>query len=335
MPSNRLDSAKVDFTLLTNLALNNSTRKANHKTFTLFTMDFDSECRPPQVLLAGDIPCDIEEVISVLSSTSDSDLNPTMKGLYRKEFIYGSVVHMASPEPLVSEPSYSPHHPDNYVAVKTGTFVRSSVLARNEEWCFIESNERSPDGNSFRMTQSTTDARQIGTGKARLSRIDQLCDVTSAFLVEKVPNTRIQGKRCCALKGNQGETCHARERGEPCPQDRSPTSTWVPETGRSLGLRSEEPTLHLLHQEFAFSDEEETLLPVWARRPLLDPAENGDVQQQARVHLDLICTRCLECVDSCEYGETSSQKWRIVHGEPDDEDEETHGDGVASDSDQG
>jgi|UniRef100_K3WQX7 hypothetical protein len=67
-------------------------------------MNFDSESGSPQVLLAGDIPCGVEEATSVLSSTNDSDLNATMKGLYWKEFIYGSVVHMVSPEPFAPDP---------------------------------------------------------------------------------------------------------------------------------------------------------------------------------------------------------------------------------------
>uniref|UniRef100_K3WQX4 FYVE-type domain-containing protein n=1 Tax=Globisporangium ultimum (strain ATCC 200006 / CBS 805.95 / DAOM BR144) TaxID=431595 RepID=K3WQX4_GLOUD len=64
------------------------------------------------------------------------------------------------------------------------------MFARNEEWCFLESYNRSPSGESFCLIQSTTSASEIEVGRASHARVDQLCGITTSILVEKIPGTR-------------------------------------------------------------------------------------------------------------------------------------------------
>ncbi|KAF1313610.1 hypothetical protein FI667_g17173, partial [Globisporangium splendens] len=205
-------SAKIDFETLTNLRVNRWTRKATYSAFTVFTMNSPSrEDQQAQVLVAGD-DCSLEEAISVLSPTNERELNATMKGLYRKEFIYGSIVHVVSPtESMPEETTHARQgkFSGGLVVVKTGTFVHSQLFSRNEEWCFVEANERSSCGDAFRLTQSTIGAAEIGVGRvAAHSRVDQLRDVTTAFLVEKQPNNRsvqlfFHGKFDCRNGSNE------------------------------------------------------------------------------------------------------------------------------------
>uniref|UniRef100_K3WQX0 GAF domain-containing protein n=1 Tax=Globisporangium ultimum (strain ATCC 200006 / CBS 805.95 / DAOM BR144) TaxID=431595 RepID=K3WQX0_GLOUD len=187
-------NTQLDFDSLTNLSLSKWVWKEYRKEFTLFTADTNAtgnNRQPPEVLAAGDINCSIEEVISLLCSVSEADYNASMKALHKNQFIYGSLVHTV-PLPHEQDPEKPAVTPpiNNYVAVKTGTFVRSSVFSRNEEWCFLETFERSPNGDSIVLSQRSMNASEIGTGRATHTRVDQLCDISTAFIVERIPRTR-------------------------------------------------------------------------------------------------------------------------------------------------
>ncbi|KAF1318438.1 hypothetical protein FI667_g13967, partial [Globisporangium splendens] len=186
----KITSASIDFHTITDLSLNKWSWHSISNDFAFFTMSSESDPRQLEVLAAGDICCSLEEVASVLTSLTDPELNATMQGLCKKEFIYGSVVHVVPPECVAAEGSFGALVTGDYVAVKTATFVRSNMFARNEEWCFLESCDRCPSGMSFCLTQSTVSASEIEVGRASHSRVDQLCGITTSILVEKLPGTR-------------------------------------------------------------------------------------------------------------------------------------------------
>ncbi|TYZ53654.1 hypothetical protein PybrP1_003374, partial [[Pythium] brassicae (nom. inval.)] len=174
-----------------------------------------------EVLVAGDINCSLDEVAAVLRSESEGGFNAAMTRLHDRDFIYGSVVRLlplpwrkdcgvsarettgaiiemsastastpTSPpeQPRAEEATDSSRH--NYVAVKTATFVRPRLFGRNEEWCFLESFERSPSGDSLVVMQSSLPAFELGSGTAPAhARVARLRGVSTTFLVERVPRT--------------------------------------------------------------------------------------------------------------------------------------------------
>uniref|UniRef100_K3WQW9 FYVE-type domain-containing protein n=1 Tax=Globisporangium ultimum (strain ATCC 200006 / CBS 805.95 / DAOM BR144) TaxID=431595 RepID=K3WQW9_GLOUD len=290
-----------------------------------------------QVLVVGDINCSLEEAIDVLSVTNERELNATMKGLYRKEFIYGSIVHVTSSKE--STPAETPHgrqgkFSNNLVAVKTGTFVRSKPFSRNEEWCFVEANERSPCGDAFRLTQSTLDAAEIGIGRvAAHSRVDQLRDLTTAFLIEKQPNNRsvrlfFHGKFDCRQR-TTANVMRQRHSGI-VSRKASKARLLVLAKGvsripniirrRRVGIQTLAATsvfakrtnshctccttrLHLLtRKKPCYLCGYHVCNKCWSRESM--ETNDGEIMPI------LLCSRCHECVNSCEYSEISSSKSR-------------------------
>ncbi|RLN38240.1 hypothetical protein BBO99_00004554 [Phytophthora kernoviae] len=165
-----------------------------------------------QVLAAGEIRCSLQEVARVLHTTNDYDHNAVMSGLYRKDFIYGSVVHVV-PSPFGDELQLADllkQEEDSaatQVAVKTGTFVHSKMFSPNEQWCFLERSryvqaERSdasdpvdssvpPKVDSFTLTLSSLDENELGAGKVNnRGRVNTLHGMSAGYLVEQVVGSR-------------------------------------------------------------------------------------------------------------------------------------------------
>ncbi|RLN90243.1 hypothetical protein BBJ28_00005660 [Nothophytophthora sp. Chile5] len=154
-----------------------------------------------QVLAAGEMRCSLQEVTRVLHTSSDFDHNAVMSGLYRKDFIYGSVVHVVPSESSEDVPLADLLQEEDsnaaQVSVKTGTFVHRKLFAPNEQWCFLErakytrgdsSSESST--NAFTLTLSTLNANELAAGKVSAhGRVDMLHDVSAGYLVEQVPGS--------------------------------------------------------------------------------------------------------------------------------------------------
>jgi hypothetical protein len=156
-----------------------------------------------QVLAAGEIRCHLQEVVQVLQTATDFDHNGVMGGLYRKDFIYGSVVHVVPPDVVGSEVDLLREEESaaTQVAVKTSTFVHSKMFAPNEQWCFLERahyrRSIDPDPsriaklNSFTLTMSSLDYKELGAGKVRdHGRVLMLHGMNAGFLVEQLPGSR-------------------------------------------------------------------------------------------------------------------------------------------------
>ncbi|KAF4035447.1 GAF domain-containing protein [Phytophthora infestans] len=161
-----------------------------------------------QVLAAGEICCDLQEVVNVLNTTTDFDHNSVMSGLYRKDFIYGSVVHVVPSgfignNPNLVELLQEEASMTTQVAVKTGTFVHSKLFSRDEQWCYLERAQHvgaKPDPvgssehgkpNSFTLTLSSLDEKELEAGKVNAhSRVKMLHDMDAGYLVEQLPGSR-------------------------------------------------------------------------------------------------------------------------------------------------
>ncbi|KAG1712329.1 hypothetical protein DVH05_000077 [Phytophthora capsici] len=162
-----------------------------------------------QVLAAGEIRCHLQEVVHVLNTTSDFDHNAVMSGLYRKDFIYGSVVHVVPSDVVGDEPKLvelltEEESTTTQVAVKTGTFVHSRMFAPNEQWCFLERAQHvcgvKPDPlessgpaklNSFTLTLSSLDDKELEAGKVNgHGRVKMLHGMNAGYLVEQLPGSK-------------------------------------------------------------------------------------------------------------------------------------------------
>ncbi|KAF1790034.1 GAF domain-like [Phytophthora cactorum] len=170
----------------------------------------EEKARPTQqVLAAGEIRCHLEEVVHVLNTTTDFDHNAVMSGLYRKDFIYGSVVHVVPSNAIGDDPKLvellqeEESTMTTRVAVKTGAFVHSKLFSRNEQWCFLERAQHiraGPDPtenseqnklNSFTLTLSSLDEEELEAGKVNgHSRVKMLHGMDAGYLVEQLPGSR-------------------------------------------------------------------------------------------------------------------------------------------------
>ncbi|GMF19977.1 unnamed protein product [Phytophthora fragariaefolia] len=117
-----------------------------------------------------------------------------MKGIYGSQFIYGSVVHV-----LDGKQSQGSMPAGHHLAVRTGCFARSRMLARNEQWCFLEyfqptsdagtGSVSSPDtSQGFSVSLLSLSERELAAGKAVGGRVDQLDGVTALLVVDTEPS---------------------------------------------------------------------------------------------------------------------------------------------------
>uniref|UniRef100_K3W8E9 FYVE-type domain-containing protein n=1 Tax=Globisporangium ultimum (strain ATCC 200006 / CBS 805.95 / DAOM BR144) TaxID=431595 RepID=K3W8E9_GLOUD len=193
---------QIDFDTLTDLSKCQWKWKHSKNDFTLFTRQVEhtantkkAKLTSHQVLAAGEIQCSIEEIEHILQSTSDTDYNAVMKGLYKKDYIYGSIVHVApgaSPSPGTDDDSKSTTTmvaSSDQLTVKTSSFVRSNIFVRNEQWCFLEHFQRDPSNDSFMVTITSLDESAITVGKVKHGRVDQLHDLIAGYSVSKIPST--------------------------------------------------------------------------------------------------------------------------------------------------
>ncbi|GAB9472338.1 hypothetical protein Gpo141_00009519 [Globisporangium polare] len=346
----RAVSAEIDFDALTNLSLSKWAWKESRKEFTLFeaanTSSGDEAAeaqQQPEVLASGDINCSIEEIVALLRSLNEVDLNATMKALHQKDFIYGSLVHVVPS--LQQESDEQPeegvalsHEADNYVAVKTSTFVRSKVFARNEEWCFLESFERSPTGDSLVISQSSIPASALKVGKAQRSRVDQLGDITTAFLVERIPRTRsvrlvFHGKfdglseaarARCSKGGATSKMASARLKKLARGVSRIPELV----RRRRLGVQKfADRTAFAAKNSRCICCTKSLSLFLLKKRQrchlcaynVCDKCCSQETMETFNGHTTsvLMCRRCMECVDSCEYAGICTQTRRAIRVELD------------------
>lgn len=202
-------SGRIDFPALSSpSALKNSWKaKGRANGFTTYARDRSDiqrrrQPQPPphhhasvpeyEVLSVGELACSLEEVAFALRSSSDAHYNAAMSGIYKKEFIYGSIVHVVSgnQQERASGGGDERQVPFTQASVKTGTFVKSGMFTQNEQWCFLELFRRSAINRSFFVTCSSMHERELFAGKAQQGRIDHLHGLITGYWVEALPEGR-------------------------------------------------------------------------------------------------------------------------------------------------
>uniref|UniRef100_M4B9H8 GAF domain-containing protein n=1 Tax=Hyaloperonospora arabidopsidis (strain Emoy2) TaxID=559515 RepID=M4B9H8_HYAAE len=154
---------------------------------------------PFEVLTVGCIACSPQELVSVLYPHNENDYNVTMKAVYGRQFIYGSIV-----QKLNTKASKALIPASHHLSVKTGCFARSRMLGRNEQWCFLDYFQPTTLGTSPRssplsspITESTPPGfsisrvslskHELAAGKAVEGRVDQLDHISTLLVVDTVP----------------------------------------------------------------------------------------------------------------------------------------------------
>ncbi|KAF4042911.1 GAF domain-containing protein [Phytophthora infestans] len=138
-----------------------------------------------EVLTIGDIACSPQELTSILCPRDESDYNATMKGLHDDQFIYGSVVHV-----LNGEEAHLSMPESHQLTVRTGCFLRSRLLARNEQWCTLEYFQPTVDDDSsqgFSISILSLSDKELAAGKVIGDRVTQLDDINGLFIVDSMP----------------------------------------------------------------------------------------------------------------------------------------------------
>lgn len=323
---------QIDFASLTDLSRCQWKWKDSKNNFTLFARKVEQESAASgkttshQVLAAGEIHCSIEEVAHILRSTSDTDYNAVMNGLYKKDYIYGSIVHVApgstsSPEGSEDNTSTTTTASSDQLTVKTGSFVRSNIFVRNEQWCFLEHFQRDPSTDSFTVTVVSLDESEITVGKVKHGRVDQLHDLIAGYSVQRIPSTNsvrvlfhgnfrdgnddtkgnasayMSKSRLMALaKGvsQMPDIVRRRRLGVQKLADRTAFATKNPRCiccTKSLHLLTKKKRCYLCGYIVCDRD--------WSIQKM--------ETRQGHVTSIRVCSRCLECVDSCEYADVTPQ----------------------------
>lgn len=165
------------------------------------------------VMATTTVACSVTEMRNILRATTDAKYAAKMTELYGTNFVYGAVVHRSSSQAaglsdardramsramtstsMSSAASSATGRgascdvltPDAYdVLVKTATFVKPHLFARNEQWCFIE--HYTPRGGDSRtgfvLAMRSLHADDVFVGKTKgVTR--QLQGVTAAYSVE-------------------------------------------------------------------------------------------------------------------------------------------------------
>ncbi|KAE9316731.1 hypothetical protein PR003_g18648 [Phytophthora rubi] len=149
------------------------------------------------VLCAGRLDASIEEVASILRSSSEIEHNASMTALYAKSFIFGSYEREVSCS-RVRDPT--DNQDDNIVdddsgeqlTVKTKSFTRTTMLGRNEQWCFFDYFQRKTERDGFTISKRALLPTESVPGRivGENARVDQLHGMNASYLVDKLPDRK-------------------------------------------------------------------------------------------------------------------------------------------------
>ncbi|KAJ8577122.1 hypothetical protein ON010_g2090 [Phytophthora cinnamomi] len=150
-----------------------------------------------EVMCAGRLDASIEEVASILRSSSEIEHNASMAALYSKSFIFGSYEREVS---CCRDRDPKDNQVDNVadddsgeqLAVKTKSFARTTLLGRNEQWCYFDYFLRKKERDGFTICKralpplESTPGRIVGEN----AHVNQLHGLNASYLVDKLPNRK-------------------------------------------------------------------------------------------------------------------------------------------------
>ncbi|CAI5738904.1 unnamed protein product [Hyaloperonospora brassicae] len=181
-------SDRVDFRRLTNrqASLRNWKWKTVANAFTAFSHGDGFESAQ-EVLATGEMKASLNELAHILSTATDVDHDMMMRSVY-KDYIHGSVVHVVRPPRVktTAEAANVVVEVESKLTVKTSAFERSRLFKNHEQWCFLEYFEKVSSADSFTVTLTSVPETALLAGKMKADRVDELPDLTAAYLIEKI-----------------------------------------------------------------------------------------------------------------------------------------------------
>jgi hypothetical protein len=139
------------------------------------------------VMCAGRIDASLEELASIFRSSSEGEHNAAMAAMYTKSFIFGSFERDV---PCSRDQNQHGHDGGlEQLAVKTKSFARTSILGRNEQWCYVDYFQRKKERDGFTITKRALLPRETTPGRitGEKAQVDQLHGLNASYLVDKLP----------------------------------------------------------------------------------------------------------------------------------------------------
>uniref|UniRef100_K3W8F5 FYVE-type domain-containing protein n=1 Tax=Globisporangium ultimum (strain ATCC 200006 / CBS 805.95 / DAOM BR144) TaxID=431595 RepID=K3W8F5_GLOUD len=200
------------------------------------------------LMTTGVVVCSLVEMRNILRTTTDKQYAAMMNELYGDGYIYGSIAHRACSNhcasyiPSSTEMAFSSSEDTGCdLLVKTVTFTKPHVFARNEQWCFLEhfqlQGDADADANAdgadvaedkgFVLTMHSLDPDDVFVGKTKAS-VNHLQEMTAAYSVALAdPNSCRRGVRVsfyAQIAVKQKQSNGTREAGMIMPQVKNAAS---------------------------------------------------------------------------------------------------------------
>jgi hypothetical protein len=129
------------------------------------------------------IDCSVAEMRGLLAPPSSERYACVMRELLGSDFIYGAIVHHAE-EATAQD-----------VTVRTATFVKRHMLARNEQWCFVSAVKPANDGEGFAVTVASLHPDDVFIGKAQAANVIHIQGLSALYLVTPEPARKAKDGR--------------------------------------------------------------------------------------------------------------------------------------------
>ncbi|KAI9994444.1 hypothetical protein PInf_011074 [Phytophthora infestans] len=145
-----------------------------------------------EVMCIGRVDASVEEIASILRSSSEAEHNTVMSGLYAKSFIFGSYEREVACSENQDEDDDDDVDNDEQLAVKTKSFSRTTILGHNEQWCYFDYFQRTKEHGGFTISKRALPPSEGTPGRIAgdHSRVDQLHGLNASYLVDKIPNQK-------------------------------------------------------------------------------------------------------------------------------------------------
>ncbi|KAK1942108.1 hypothetical protein P3T76_006430 [Phytophthora citrophthora] len=140
------------------------------------------------------IECSLKEMQALLAPPTSDRYACVMRELVGQDFIYGAIVHHA--QELTTQS----------LTVRTATFVKRHMLARNEQWCFVMAvksleTSNSKDADGFTVTLASLHPDDVFTGKAQATSVIHIQGLSALYLVTSEPHRKTKdGRRKRAVR---------------------------------------------------------------------------------------------------------------------------------------
>ncbi|KAL4087835.1 hypothetical protein PRIC1_012266 [Phytophthora ramorum] len=121
------------------------------------------------------IECSVKEMRALLSAPTSERYTCVMRELIGQDFIYGAIVHHA--QEITTQD----------VSVRTATFVKRHMLARNEQWCFVSAakalEHSDNESQGFTVTLASLHPDDVFIGKAQAASVIHIQGLSALYLV--------------------------------------------------------------------------------------------------------------------------------------------------------